>query len=296
MSGPVSRPSRETLEHQSFVTWFSDVVADFGESMPDAWVTHPNDRHKSDDDPSKRTRPLIFLHCGIFQSKQAVFRDFHDRGIITAKVKESTLRTWWKALFWHIKVKKWQNFAKCDQCTTYRTQLYAFKGEYDKAVVREQRDNHRSQVSLGRKRFALREEMAIAHPEIFLHVSIDAMDNKKTNVPQAKSMANTKSSSNAGEALKTRLMGALNKFHVFFTWSIVNYVMPHSGLLSAGRGFIGYWCMPRYDQGLNLTLSCLLHFFHIVLEHEGDLPPVLFLQMDNAAKENKNMVRVLNSR
>ena len=64
-----------------------------------------------------------------------------------------------------------------------------------------------------------------------------------------------------------------------------------SGLLSAGRGFVGYWCMPSYDHGLNLTLTCLVHFFDLVLTEEGRLPPVLFLQMDNAAKENKNMVR-----
>jgi hypothetical protein len=208
MSEKTIRVPRDTLERQSYVTWFSDIVGDFGESMPDAWVTHPEDCHKSDDNLTKRTRPLIFLHCGIFQSKQAVFRDFQDRGILTKQVQESTMRTWWKKLFWHVKVKKWQNFAKCDQCTTFRTKLYAFNGEYDKSVVRGERDKHRAQVSLGRKRFALREEMAIAHPDLFLHVSIDAMDNKKTNVPQAKAMANAKSASNIGEALKTRLMGA----------------------------------------------------------------------------------------
>ena len=63
-----------------------------------------------------------------------------------------------------------------------------------------------------------------------------------------------------------------------------------AGLYSAGRGFIGYWCTPQYDHGLNLTITCLLHFFDSVVEKEGRLPPVLFLQMDNAAKENKNMV------
>jgi hypothetical protein len=61
-------------------------------------------------------------------------------------------------------------------------------------------------------------------------------------------------------------------------------------VLSAGRGFVGYWCMPTYDNGVNLCLTCLNHFFHLVLEKEGRLPPILFLQMDNAAKENKNVV------
>lgn len=33
-----------------------------------------------------------------------------------------------------------------------------------------------------------------------------------------------------------------------------------------------------------------MHFFRLVIEKEGSLPPVLFLQMDNAAKDNKTTV------
>jgi hypothetical protein len=61
-------------------------------------------------------------------------------------------------------------------------------------------------------------------------------------------------------------------------------------LYSYGRGVVGYWAWPYYSQSINLTITCLQHFFNTVLEKEEDLPPVLFLQMDNAAKDNKNVV------
>ena len=45
-----------------------------------------------------------------------------------------------------------------------------------------------------------------------------------------------------------------------------------------------------YKQGINLTVSCLMHFFRLVASTEGRLPPVLFLQLDNAQKDNKHKV------
>jgi hypothetical protein len=63
-----------------------------------------------------------------------------------------------------------------------------------------------------------------------------------------------------------------------------------AGLYSYGRGFIGYWALPTYSQSINLSITCLQHFFDSVLSRESRLPPYCFLQMDNAAKDNKNVV------
>lgn len=63
-----------------------------------------------------------------------------------------------------------------------------------------------------------------------------------------------------------------------------------AGVFSPGRGFVGYWCYPFYKQSSSLTLTCLMHFFRLVAQKEGRLPPILFLQMDNAAKDNKTTV------
>jgi hypothetical protein len=192
------------LDKESFLKWFGQLVDDFGESMPGSSATHPADFHKT---AGKRVRPLVFLHSGIFPTKQAVFKEMRSRRVITGGTVDGTLRKWWMEHFWHVRVKKWQPFAKCDICINFRTAILTTVGEFELAELRVDRDRHRDQVGLGRRRFGLRETLAIEDPDMFLHVSIDAMDNKKTNVPQSKAFTNSKSSSNIGEPLKTRLMG-----------------------------------------------------------------------------------------
>ena len=172
VSAATVRTPRPTLERRSYTKYFDDLVDDFGENMPDSWVTHHDDCHKHDIDPTKRTRPLIFLHSGIFSTKTAVFKDFRARGIVSRHVEDSTIRTWWLETFWHVKVKKWQPFAKCDKCTDFRNRLFTMTSEADKEDIRVIRAKHRDQVSLGRKRFALREAMSIEHPSQFLCVRL----------------------------------------------------------------------------------------------------------------------------
>ena len=104
-------------------------------------------------------------------------------------------------------VKKWQPFAKCDECIGFRTKLLTTLNDAELEETKEAQFKHREQVSLGRQRFALREQMSVNYKNDFLHVSIDGMDNKKTNVPQQRSLTCSKSSAGVGEPLKTRLMG-----------------------------------------------------------------------------------------
>ena len=196
-----------TLEKETYYRYFQQLVEDFGESMPDSWATYPKDKWKRVSDATKETRPLIFLHNGLFSTKKAVFKDFLDRGIVTKKVGVTTMREWWLNDFWNVRVKKWMNFAKCDQCIKARTDLIIEKNDSKLQEIRVERAKHRGNISLGRRRYSLRELMSIKHPNDFLSATIDGMDNKKTHTPQQRGLTSTKSSSGAGEPLKTRLMG-----------------------------------------------------------------------------------------
>eukprot|EP00798_Chlamydomonas_sp_ICE-L_P030586 gene30586-biopygen16433 len=76
---------------------------------------------------------------------------------------------------------------------------------------------HRLQISIGRRRYDIREKLSETFPDLFLHVSIDAMDNKKTNIPQARHFSHTKKTA-GGEVLKTRIMAKGNKNAFMFAY------------------------------------------------------------------------------
>lgn len=78
-------------------------------------------------------------------------------------------------------------------------------------------------------------------------------------------MTNTKAVK--GESMATRLVG-----------NIVESV-----------AFFGSWVYPFFKSDSNLTCTVLLNNLVSVAKHRnGMLPPVLFLQMDNCGRENKN--------
>eukprot|EP00798_Chlamydomonas_sp_ICE-L_P027752 gene27752-biopygen5178 len=83
---------------------------------------------------------------------------------------------------------------------------YANSSKLLRLALRLDQAMHRLQISTGRRRYDIREKLSETFPDLFLHVSIDAMDNKKTNIPQARHFSHTKKTA-GGEVLKTRIMG-----------------------------------------------------------------------------------------
>jgi hypothetical protein len=70
-----------------------------------------------------------------------------------------------------------------------------------------------------------------------------------------------------GESLGTRLVGAQIE----------------------GYGFHGSWVYPWFNSDSNLTCTLILDIITMISNIRGKmLPPVLFLQMDNCGRENKN--------
>ena len=55
---------------------------------------------------------------------------------------------------------------------------------------------------------------------------------------------------------------------------------------------IGAYCFtvpPNLETGSNLTIQCLHHIIEELYEkYNGTLPPILYIQVDNCARENKN--------
>jgi len=187
----------------AFNAAMTSLVEEFGESMPHqtCFAKGSTGRKKL-----KISRPLIFLHCGIFQSKQAVISDLKKKSMIPPMTLSSSVRKLWRQHWWHVKIKHWQPFAKCDDCVKYRAKLLTTSFQPAVEALRLDQAMHRLQISIGRRRYDIREKLSETFPDLFLHVSIDAMDNKKTNIPQARHFSHTKKTA-GGEVLKTRIMG-----------------------------------------------------------------------------------------
>jgi len=171
-----------------------------------------------------------------------------------------------------VRLYRHQPFAKCDTCTTLRETSHLASGEHREATVASRRE-HLAYVTQARKAMEARRVYARAHPSDVLYINIDGMDQEKTNIPHE--MAKSKSD-DVGMPLVAKLMGAI----------------------AYGRGWWGFWSFPEWSASSNLTLTCLCKMFRDIAG--GDprgcdlpsarqgLPPVLHLQMDNTAKDNKN--------
>lgn len=108
-------------------------------------------------------------------------------------------------------------------------------------------------------------EKARSDPEKYLTIILDGMDQNKTNLPYLvrlpKSLQNL-------QRLRTHLTGAL-----------VHTRSPHGKIVYAFFDFLQW----PYDSNLNIQV-----LLEILLDFKEKLPPTLYLQLDNSARENKN--------
>ena len=116
-----------------------------------------------------------------------------------------------------------------------------------------------------RKKYYLHREKSRSTPEKYITIIIDGMDQNKTNIPsllrQAKSMQNL-------QRLRTHLSGAL-----------VHTRSPY------GKHIYAFYDLLQWPHDCNLVIEVLCQ---ILQDFRGHIPSVLYLQMDNCGRENKN--------
>jgi hypothetical protein len=257
-----------------------EFCEDYGEHLPHITVSKVI---VSSADGTNRVvwRVMICLPSGLYNSKLECIKEMKLFGKIPEGAKDDTIYKIWREHLWHVKVKTWQPFSKCDTCAEFKAAHILRVMEIRKRngvateetpefkKCKELRAAHLARVMLTRSRYMLRYSLTRAFPDIFLHVVIDGMDNKKTNLPHCNSEAlKSKNLDNSGEVLQTKLMGTLVE----------------------GRGFINYMTMPTMYHGANTTWTVFLHVLHELKQVQGELPPVLLLQLDNCGRDNKNML------
>lgn len=96
---------------------------------------------------------------------------------------------------------------------------------------------------------------------------IDGMDQKKTNIPAP--LFGSKSTDGL-KHLQTHVVG----------------------VLANGHGAMLFWEMKQFGKGPDLAISNICRALHVMTDKYSNdksrWPDVLYLQMDNAASENKN--------
>jgi hypothetical protein len=207
---------------------FEDIVELFGEHLPNVH------RHTSDGE-----KGLVVLPSALYPKKCDVRSDLIRMGMLRPSFSEAYFKLLWRRYYRNVVLKKWNSFAKCDQCVQFRQRILTTqRGELGKLQnLKADQQKHREYISGARKRLKERVDLALDDPDQYLFICFDGMDSKKSWMPRFRSDAMfAKDLDAAGQYLKSKLTG---------------FLMP-------GRGFLHYWTVPTLPHGANLTCTMLL--------------------------------------
>jgi hypothetical protein len=254
---PTCEPAGE--EEAAFAQVVSEeVIRNFGEALPHRTL-------KNRDTGERHTQ--VNIPNGLFASRHSLFEQLQENGRIRSSLSISTFYRWLAKLFWFVSFRKWTPFSKCDVCVRLKQRLLGGAGTDTQQGIKEELQAHRDLVAMARLRLAFRSLIASALPLLFLHIIMDGMDSAKTWSPHVTTHAiASKGLTDKGENLKTKLTGVLAEGHWF-------------------QGIVTY---PHYKEGANIMVTILHQALHKHVQWYGSLPPVLFLQMDNCGRDNKN--------
>lgn len=247
------------LEQEQFVHVLSEeVVRNFGEALP----------HKSlKNTATGERRTQVNIPNGLFSSRANLCDQLKENHRLRSTLGQSTFYKYLSKFFWFVSFRKWTPFSKCDVCVRLKQRWLGSTGSPDQSTVKDELQNHRNTVSMSRLRLAFRALIALAFPTLFLHIIMDGMDSAKTWSPHVTTHSvASKGLSDKGENLKTKLCG----------------------VLAEGRWFQGHVTYPHYPEGANVMVTILHHALVKHVNWYNSLPQVLFLQLDNCGRDNKN--------
>eukprot|EP00795_Rhopilema_esculentum_P008448 gene8448-14434_t len=175
----------------------------------------------------------------------------------------TAFRKMWKEDFKHVKISRRKgSFTKCGVCVLLKDLTTASTNPDRRKRLLQKKTKHIEQQQAERQKYYHHIAKARKHPHKYISIISDAMDQSKTNIPHWLS----KSKSNKDEFLKT---------HV-------------TGLLSHGTGTCYQFIdLMQWAHDSNLVMNTLYRVL-VDIATEQRLSPVLYLQLDNCWRENKN--------
>ncbi len=170
----------------------------------------------------------------------------------------------WKEGAPEVKTRKLHRFTKCSDCEFYRAELARAGLDLNKCdLLKKAKAAHIKHVMQERLEYASKRDRARRNPEKYCSFIVDGADQSAYGLPHL--IYNTKSM--RGERLKVRLIGL--KEHL---------PIPNIFL---------YMLTEEFETGANHVIE-VVHRFLTEKSEKGQIPPTLYVQVDNCWRENKN--------
>lgn len=99
-----------TQVQKDFYDVISNLANTLGESMPHEFICNPNQRSEK--------RGIVLIPNALFTNKKDIYGKLRDR--LPDTMDYTYFTDLWRRYFWYVKVKKWNPFAKCDECVYLR--------------------------------------------------------------------------------------------------------------------------------------------------------------------------------
>ena len=177
------------------------------------------------------------------------------------------LKIWDNALGDKIKIKGGSkgDFTQCDTCTTLNRERIRCKDAASREKNLRDTREHDKDFEVERKAFNLRKQAARDHPDEILHLSWDGADQSAYGLPYFRIPDKT---SITFTKIKQYVIGVKN-----YCNELPDYLFHH---------------LPIFERGSNCSIEVLHRMLTKIHKKKGFLPKLLYIQLDNCWRENKN--------
>jgi hypothetical protein len=169
----------------------------------------------------------------------------------------------------HVRMRKYKRFTQCDTCADFDTKISAATTPVRVTYWTAQKKLHLDDMARDRLRYHKHVSKSHKYPHKYMSITLDGMDHSNTNVPHFLREAKEAC---AKEKLATHVTGVMIHGHY-----------PHR---------LVYTWLDNSPSDSNVTITVLLDVLNRALNHRKEkglkMPEVLYLQLDNCGRENKN--------
>ena len=205
------------------------------------------------------------LHLSDNYTRDELFKMYRDEMESRSEryVRYSQFTRLWKIKFDNVLIPRKVRMGVCALCANLKSMIKGAKNDIaQKECYKKSLTDHRDSQAKERKKAMHHRDKALKSPGRYMCLMIDGMDQKKTCLPH---FARLPKDIAEDCLVQMHLVGCLSYHNVVKPWVFLTY--------------------PNVHNDPNLTITIIQR---VLQSWIGPLPPVLYVQLDNTARENKN--------